>query len=174
MLKNRLLVIVGTSLCLAVGAGNAVAGGPPKKPPTASGATLAISPSQVDSASTTTLAFTLNVGSTSVSNGAVEIDAPAGWTFGTDAAVDGSSGCDVSSAVATSGGQVVNVSGVNCSTSQTIVVDVSATAPAVDVETAYQFGSSIKSAPGSRKATSNVYLTAKATELVEPPACEFC
>jgi hypothetical protein len=177
MLKRQPVVVLALAACLAAGAGTAAAGpgGGLKKPP-ASNATLTISPSQVDSESVTTLTFTLNVGTvpTPITGGAVEIDAPSGWSFDTDAAVNEDSTCDVSGATASSGGQVARVAGVSCSTGQTLLLDVTATAPAAETETAYLFGSSIKSNPGSRKTKDNVYLTAKATELVAPVSCGFC
>jgi hypothetical protein len=168
MLKRIGITTLAVAAFVVVGATSAVAN-KGLGPPAWSDSTLSSSPSPVDSASTNVLTFTFTLASTpsTIDGGALEIEAPAGWTFDTDGAIDNSSTCDVSAATASSGGSVADVSGVSCTTGQTIVVTVSATAPTVTDSTDYVFESSIKQSPGPRR-THPVYRVPGATETVNP------
>src|ERR1051326_1091902 len=107
MLKRTHVTALAVAACVAVGAGAAIgSNGKGLGRPSTSDATLASAPSPVDSASTNVLTFTFTLGSTpsTIDGGALEIEAPAGWTFDTDGAFDNSSTWDGSAADATPGG----------------------------------------------------------------------
>jgi hypothetical protein len=159
MIKRFRMLGLVAMLTLAISAGAAVANNGLHKPPSSDSA-MAIAAASVAEGSGVSLTFTFTLGSTpsTISNGNVEAEAPAGWTF-TAATIDVSSTCNVSSATASFTSSEFEVQGLSCTSGQTLVVDLTATTPDVTASTVYDFDSSFKSSPGSRRAFNNVWRT---------------
>ena len=155
---------------LSVGLGVAFANNGLGKPPLAN-ATLVLSPITTVEGSAASLTFTFTLGSTpaSIANGMVDVEAPAGWTF-TAASINGSSTCTPTGSVGSLPAADVEVSGLSCTTGQTLILDVTATTPDVTEATLYSFEGSFKTWPGSRRVLvnghHNLWLTNKPTVTV--------
>jgi hypothetical protein len=170
MANTTRVLVAGAIAALAVGVGGAAAnnGQHLGKPPTAdAGVAVAPNPLTEGVGVEFTVTVTVNSSPGTIDGGAVEVDAPAGWTI-TDAVIDDASTCDILGATVTLLGNEIEVAGVSCSTGDTLVLDLTGDTPDVTQNTDYSFGGSIKSSPGGRRWFHNVYLLDPGTVTVQP------
>ena len=155
-MKARLLL---AACCLFVAAGSAAADNGLHQPPL-SNAVAEVSPSAVAGGSTAAIVFTFTLGSVpaGITNGELELDAPAGWTF-TGVVSNGATTCDVTGATTSFDAAKVVVSGFVCGGGDTLLLDLSVDTPTVSADSAYGFDVSFKTRPGGRRRYNNVWRT---------------
>jgi hypothetical protein len=151
-------------------AGTAAADNGLHRPPLADAA-VAVSPASVAAGAATELRVTFTLGShpAAIADGELQLEAPEGWTL-TGLSLGAPSTCDTADAAFTFGGGSARVSHLSCSSGDTVLLDVAVQTPPATLATPYAFSGSLKTRPGGRRRSDNVWRLADASVTVTTAA----